>query len=196
MSGMFCGCTAMEHLDLSSFRTENVIWMDTMFAECCMIRELDLSSFDTRNVENTTEMFRDMTRLKTIYVSDKWNLYKVSKEASKEMFNNDTFLVGGNGTTFSTRRNDNEYARIDTRDTPGYLTGIKESMKPCRGDVNCDGGVDVSDAVLLARFTAEDQEAVIEDQGKKNADVDGAFGLTGDDVIFILQFIAKIKSQL
>ena len=60
------------------------------------------------------------------------------------------------------------------------------------GDVNLDGDVDVSDAVLLARYVAEDSGANIQAQGKINADVDGVTGLTGDDVIQILKYIAKI----
>lgn len=60
------------------------------------------------------------------------------------------------------------------------------------GDVNCDTEVDVSDAVLLARFHAEDAAAVVTSQGKKNADCDGVSGLSSDDVVIILKYIAKI----
>ena len=60
------------------------------------------------------------------------------------------------------------------------------------GDTNCDKVVDVSDAVLLARFVAEDSEAQVSAQGKKNSDCDGKTGLTGDDTVRILQYIAKL----
>lgn len=60
------------------------------------------------------------------------------------------------------------------------------------GDVNCDKAVDVSDAVLLSRFVAEDSEASITSAGKVNADVDGDGNLTGDDVLKILKNIAKL----
>lgn len=63
------------------------------------------------------------------------------------------------------------------------------------GDVNCDEKVDVSDAVLLARFIAEDAEANITAQGKINAECDGNEGLTGDDAIAILKYIAKLISE-
>ena len=52
--------------------------------------------------------------------------------------------------------------------------------------------MDVSDAILLARFVAEDSEANITAAGKKNADCDGKAGLNGEDTIRILKFIAKI----
>ena len=60
------------------------------------------------------------------------------------------------------------------------------------GDVHLDSAIDVSDAVLLARFCAEDSEAVITGQGKQNADLDYDSNITGDDVIAILRKIAKL----
>ena len=63
-----------------------------------------------------------------------------------------------------------------------------------KGDVNCDEKVDVSDAVLLARFVAEDAEANVTEVGKKNAETDGNAGITGDDVIMILRVIAKLAT--
>lgn len=63
-----------------------------------------------------------------------------------------------------------------------------------RGDVNCSGAVDVSDAVLLARFVAEDTEAVITAAGKQNADCDGDGAMTSNDTIRILRIIAKLEA--
>ncbi len=69
---------------------------------------------------------------------------------------------------------------------------VKRTMP---GDADCSGEVDVSDAVLLARYLAEDDSAVITSEGKLNADCDGVLGLTNDDGIAILQFIAKIIQE-
>lgn len=60
------------------------------------------------------------------------------------------------------------------------------------GDANCDHDVDVSDAVLVARYVAEDSSAEMSAQGKINADVNENGEITSDDVILILQKIAKI----
>lgn len=60
------------------------------------------------------------------------------------------------------------------------------------GDVNCDKSVDVSDAVLLARYLAEDQTANITTEGHLNADADGNTKIETDDVICILRKIAKL----
>ena len=61
-----------------------------------------------------------------------------------------------------------------------------------RGDVNCKDGVDVSDAVLLARLIAEDSTVIVTEQGLKNADADRDGKLSSNDVITILRIIAKI----
>ena len=59
------------------------------------------------------------------------------------------------------------------------------------GDVNVDKRVDVSDAVLLSRMLAEDKTAKITSQGKLNADCKKDGDLNSDDVLRILQYIAK-----
>lgn len=59
------------------------------------------------------------------------------------------------------------------------------------GDVNVDKRVDVSDAVLLSRMLAEDKTAKITSQGKLNADCKKDGDLSSDDVLRILQYIAK-----
>ena len=59
------------------------------------------------------------------------------------------------------------------------------------GDLNGDGQIDVSDAVLLARFVAEDSSAKISSVGILNADVDGNGNAGSEDIVLILQFIAK-----
>ena len=60
------------------------------------------------------------------------------------------------------------------------------------GDVNESGVVDVSDAVLLARFVAEDSGANVTGQGKVNADVNKNGSPDSDDVLMILKYIAKM----
>ena len=65
------------------------------------------------------------------------------------------------------------------------------------GNVNCSEGatpearVDVSDAVLLAKFLGSDSSAKITDQGKKNGNVIKG-DLDDNDLTAILKFIAKL----
>lgn len=61
-----------------------------------------------------------------------------------------------------------------------------------KGDANLDGAVDVSDAVLVAKFSSGDSEAKINDQGKINGDCDGKEGLDDGDVTYILKMIVKL----
>ena len=60
------------------------------------------------------------------------------------------------------------------------------------GDANLDGAVDVSDAVLLARYCVSDPEAEIKDLGMKRADANGDGTVTADDVTVILRIIARM----
>lgn len=68
-----------------------------------------------------------------------------------------------------------------------------ESTVYQNGDCNCDGEIDVSDAVLLARFCAEDSKAMLTIQGRALADVNDDSVITPEDVIGILRIIAKFN---
>jgi hypothetical protein len=61
-----------------------------------------------------------------------------------------------------------------------------------RGDANLDEQVDVSDAVLLAKFVSGDTAAKITDQGKLNADVNQNGAPDDDDITLILKIIVKL----
>lgn len=56
MSGMFKDCK-VKHLDLSSFRTHNVIDFSDMFYNCNSLIDLNVDGFDTSNAEDFNGMF-------------------------------------------------------------------------------------------------------------------------------------------
>lgn len=60
------------------------------------------------------------------------------------------------------------------------------------GDANCSGDTDVSDAVLLARYAAEDKTAAITTEGRRNGDVNDDGTIDSSDVMLILRFIARM----
>ena len=60
------------------------------------------------------------------------------------------------------------------------------------GDVNCDGVVDVADAVLLCRVSVEDRTAQVSGQGMKNADCNLDGNSDMEDALMILKYIAKL----
>ena len=76
----------------------------------------------------------------------------------------------------------------------GYaaLCAVEKTAQITMGDVNCDGAVDVSDAVLAARFCAEDTAAKVSDQGIKAMDVNGDAHIDSNDITCILRMIARL----
>ncbi len=65
-----------------------------------------------------------------------------------------------------------------------------------RGDVDCNGDVNVADAVLLARFNAEDKEITVSAKGKQNADVNSDSNTDTEDLTRILEYLAGILPSL
>ena len=65
MSYMFCGCSGLKELNLSTFKTDKVTNMSYMFSGCSRLKELNLSSFKTDQV--TKWMFR-IKRIKFIII--------------------------------------------------------------------------------------------------------------------------------
>lgn len=74
------------------------------------------------------------------------------------------------------------------------LYGYTPDTEQYIGDVSCDGATDVSDAVMLARFVAEDADIVLSEQGKLNGDMDGSNTLDAEDVLLILKKIARLTN--
>jgi surface protein len=68
-SYMFCGCSNITSIDLSSFDTKNVTNMNNMFDKCYNLTSIDLSSFNTENVSNMSYMFSVCSNLKEINLS-------------------------------------------------------------------------------------------------------------------------------
>ncbi len=67
----------------------------------------------------------------------------------------------------------------------------KAASEQRKGDANCDGFVDVSDAVLVMRYAVEDRDAAVTEQGLRNADADKNGKTDESDATMILQYIAK-----
>ena len=84
---------------------------------------------------------------------------------------------------------------IDMNDVSAYYS--QSEPKPAEittfaGDVDNSGTVDVSDAVLLARFCAEEQTVTMTAAGRANADVNSDGLVTNEDVVAIEKIIAKL----
>ena len=114
------------------------------------------------------EAYQDLDELKKVYLSD---FCITLDELPEDLFKTTVKPVSGTTTT---------------------TTGKESGKADLLGDVNLDKAVDVEDAVLLARYLAEDEEAVIDAQGKLNADMNASGSPDTDDTGLILRKIAKL----
>ena len=124
ISFMFCDCKKISSINLLNFDTSKVTTMQSLFKGCFSLITLDLSNFNTEKLTKTgastntfdgySGMFNGCTKLKTIYVSNLWNMSNV--KSSYFMFNNCTSLVGT--VPFDSSKTDASMANY----TNGYLT--------------------------------------------------------------------------
>lgn len=97
-------------------------------------------------------------------------------------------------TTETTTTTTTTTTETTTTTTSTETTTVTEPLSKLRGDVDCNGKVAVADAVLLARYIAEDP-VTITAQGLQNAEVDGnAAVLSAEDLVVILQVIAGMTT--
>ena len=66
----FFGCENLTNLNLSSFKTENLLNMQSMFAGYKNLLDINLSSFDTSSVENMTGLFEYCEKLSEINIDN------------------------------------------------------------------------------------------------------------------------------
>ena len=67
---MFQKCNSLTSLDLSSFDTSNVTYMNWMFSWCSSLTSLNLSRFDASAVAGMYSMFYGCDNLPNIICSD------------------------------------------------------------------------------------------------------------------------------
>ena len=82
-----------------------------------------------------------------------------------------------------------------TETTTTTTTTSTEEGKTLMGDVDCSGDVKIADAVLLARYIAEDPVTVTA-QGKVNADCFAGGGITSEDLASLLKYLAGVVKTL
>ncbi len=116
----FNGCNNLTGIDgMENLDTKNTTDMTAMFQNCEKLASLDLSGFNTTKVTYMSKMFNNCTELTTIFVGDTWNMSNVEK--SQDMFKNCQKLVGGNGTQYDANNSDEDFAKIDGKNS-GYFT--------------------------------------------------------------------------
>lgn len=124
-SMMFYNLNGVKEIRFNNLNVSNVENMYRMFGLCSNLEILNLSSFDTLNATNMRQLFTQDAKLKTIYVSEKWNIEKVNHSdiiKEDEPFLGCLSLVGENGTLYNEESINISFAQIDKQDNKGYFT--------------------------------------------------------------------------
>ena len=125
LNGFLYQAFELEAADLSNFYTPNMTNCANMFYKDSKLRTIDLTGMDLIKTSTTQAMFYNNSSLTTIYVSNVWDASRVGTHTY--MFTGCTSIEGGAGTTYNSSYTNRTYARIDSTDTPGYLTWRAES---------------------------------------------------------------------
>ena len=72
MKYMFYKCK-IKSINLYSFNTINVKYMNNMFESCNCLTKLDISFLDTRNIIDMSSMFKGCSTLISLSDISKWN---------------------------------------------------------------------------------------------------------------------------
>ena len=75
------------------------------------------------------------------------------------------------------------------QETTAIQTTAGSTPKWVPGDADCSGATDVSDAVLVSKYSVGDDTVIITDAGLHNADIDGKAGVTSGDALTIVLII-------
>lgn len=120
-SKMFISCEEITSISFLNFETSTVENMSSMFYGCKNITTLNLNKFDTSKLSDISNMFYECNLLETVYVSDLWNLDKITT-AQENVFYNCEKIVGENGTSFEVTKITSEFACVDKEEKAGYFT--------------------------------------------------------------------------
>ena len=76
---------------------------------------------------------------------------------------------------------------VTTTEAPATTEATTTTAKPVWGDANCNGSVDLSDAVAILQFSALPAKYPLNEQGLANADIidNGTSGVSGTDALAI-----------
>ena len=117
----------------------------------------------------------------------------------KEFAAGETVTLGDNGTSTSVVNYTvfvQENGSVPQTSEPETTTTQPSVITAMRGDVDVNGDVNVADAVLLARFCAEDNEVTVSAQGKINAEVTDDTNINTDDLTKLMEYLAGIIETL
>ena len=92
-------------------------------------------------------------------------------------------------TTTTTVTTDSTTTTTVTEPSTGEDTRVK-------GDANCDDQVNMADAVLIMQTISNPDKYQLDEQGEKNADVDGSGDISNKDALAIQKFKLGLTKEL
>lgn len=102
-------------------------------------------------------------------------------------------------TTYNFKSGETPATTATTAEQPVVTTTTAAIEAPSgykAGDSNCDGSVNMADATAIVQHIGNQDAYGLSEAGLKNGDVNGDNQVTGEDVIIIQEFVAKIHESL
>ncbi len=224
MSNMFGNCPKLSSVDFSGTEIEGVEKINTMFSQCESIKSIDLSSIKTTIDTDNFGLFFKCSSLESIDLSNMVisrytpqfiqfcdNIKEIKLGEGATEITDNAFLKNGGGWVnvkdktkvisgndiYAVFKNEgaNTYIRLDS----------DEKTDTLYGDANCDGIVDLSDAVIImqtqsnpAKFGENGSDPThMTAQGIINGDVSGnGDGITSKDALTIQKYLLGLLLEL
>lgn len=119
----------------------------------------------------------------------------ISLNAAPEPYDMITMFVDGEYVMGKSPDNINDTVKKESDEPSTDTTDVKPSS-PMYGDVDCNGKIEIADAILLARYNAEDPGANVTSQGLVNANCKKDDVLDSSDLLLLLQCLSgQIKAS-
>ena len=205
----FCWCSSMTGIQLPSTLT---VLENGAFFNCFALKDITLPENLTRIGENS---FGNCESLEEITIPKSVNLiedraFQRCESLKKVTILNPAAEISPDPETFTNPRFNDDRLQF-TGVICGYegssaqdyakqferkFEAIDAAPAAVSGDATGDGNVDVADAVLLARFIAEDADVQISSACRQNADVNKNGSPDNEDTAMILKYIAKLLPSL
>ena len=199
MERMFHWCKSLKRVDVSNFNTSNVTHMRQMFAGCPSLESLDISSFDVSNV-TSMDYFIEGSSLHvikcptnvasepTIYLSGTWCELMADGSVNRTVEYE------------SLPRNKSESITI-IRELTHQCDNISDGKGTCSlcgmhivyGDNNDDNKINISDAVMLKKHLAGEDDV---NMNVSAANVNGDSAITVSDAVKLMKKLAGMDVEL
>jgi|GEM_PF-2958119 len=153
--------------------------------DACTVNENNFSDFNEKQISDLNKAFTD-NNIKAQYDPDSEKIVFSSDITAKEHLEYASFIKDNYDQKVSMQglvSAQNEYSQ--------NLELKTDDLKYLSSDANCDGNVDMSDAVLIMQSIANPSKYKLTAQGNVNADTDGD-GITSGDALAIQKKLLKL----